>query len=808
MIRNYILVAIRNLIRNKFFSALNIFGLAVGMSICMAIIMLVADQMMYDRHNVNRERIFRINSYRVDNNGVDEGGIDNATSPMPLRQELLEQYTGIEKVVRIKRGFGNGWLEFENQNVNIPIKGFFADAEVFDVFGYDFQYGDPQTALTLPYSVVLTRKAASKLFREENPIGKVMKVGDLGTYTVTGVLKETENKSHLVFEALASMATVKSKQAEGKGDDVLDNWMNFWEGWTYVLLEDGKSPEDIQPHLDKIHKAHIASVVNPEVYKAKFRMQGLTEITPGRLINNPIGPSLPWAFVYFLGGLAGVVMLTSCFNFTNLSIARSLKRAKEIGVRKATGAARWQIFMQFLSESIVVSLCSLILAFVLLILVKPLMLQLTFARIFMWDLESNYVVFGVFLVFAVVVGIFAGLFPAVVLSGFEPVKVLKNLNTVKLFSRMGLRKALLVSQFTLSLIFILTVIVMYNQLELFLNNDYGFAMEKNIAVKLNNTSAQALKTELLKYPGIKNVAGASHVPAAGTTYGSDFKKELSEKEWTGLDYFLVDEDYLKNMEVELVAGKYFSAESGESNKNLIVINETAAKAFHFATPIDALGQEIIQKADSSRKVIIGVVKDYNHRALMSKLEPMALRYEPDRISLLQVRYSGDKDKATESIKKAWATVNPDLKIDYKEVEEEIKFMYNTVFGDLVNILGVVAGLAIMISCLGLLGMATYTIETRMKEISIRKVLGSTDQALVLLLSKGFLKLLLIAVVIGVPLAWFINNLWLELMAYHTTMSGSVIGSGVLILFFLGAITIGSQTLRAAFTNPVDNLKSE
>jgi putative ABC transport system permease protein len=778
------------------------------MSICMAIIMLVADQMMYDRHNANRERIFRINSYRVDNNGVDRGEINSATSPLPLREELLEQYTGVEKVVRIKRGFGNGWLEFENQNVNIPIKGFFADAEVFDVFGYEFQYGDPQEALTLPYSVVLTRKAASKLFKEENPIGKTMKVGDLGTYTVTGVLKETENKSHLVFEALASMATVKSKQAEGKGDDVLDNWMNFWEGWTYVLLEDGKSPEDIQPHLDKIHKTHIASVPNPEVYKAKFRMQGLTEITPGGLINNPIGPSLPWVFVYFLGGLAGVVMLTSCFNFTNLSIARSLKRAKEIGVRKATGAARWQIFMQFLSESIVVSLCSLIFAFVLLILVKPLMLQLTFARIFMWDLESNYVVFGVFLVFALVVGIFAGLFPAVVLSGFEPVKVLKNLNTVKLFSRMGLRKALLVSQFTLSLIFILTVIVMYNQLELFLNNDYGFTMEKNIAVKLNNTSAQALKTELLKYPGIKNVAGASHVPAAGTTYGSDFKKELSEKEWTGFDYFLVDEDYLKNMEVELVAGKYFSAENGEGNKNLIVINETAVKALHFSTPIDALGQEIIQKADSSKKVIIGVVRDYNHRALMSKLEPLALRYEPDRIALLQVRYSGDKDEATESIKKAWATVNPDLKIDYKEVEEEIKFMYNTVFGDLVNILGVVAGLAIMISCLGLLGMATYTIETRMKEISIRKVLGSTDQALVLLLSKGFLKLLLIAVLIGVPLAWFINNLWLELMAYHTTMNVSVIGSGVLILFVLGAITIGSQTLRAAFTNPVDNLKSE
>jgi putative ABC transport system permease protein len=808
MIRNYILVAIRNLTRNKFFSAINIFGLAVSMSICMAIIMLVADQMLYDQHNTNSNRIYRVNSYRVDNNGVDLRGIDNATSPMPLREELLEKYTGIEKIVRIKRGFGNGWLELENQNVNIPLKGFFADPEVFDVFQYEFQYGDPHTALSTPYSVVLTRKAANKLFKEENPVGQTVKVGEIGTYTITGVLKETENKSHLVFEALASMSTIKSKQAEGKEDNDLDNWLDFWGGWTYILLESEKTPGDVNPHLEKIYKAHISSVPNPDTYKANFRLQGITEITPGPLINNPIGPSLPWVFVYFLGGLAGIVMLTSCFNFTNLSIARSLKRAKEIGVRKVTGAARWQIFIQFLSESIVVSLCALVLAFVFLLLVKPLMLQLTFARIFMWDLEANFAVYGVFLVFALVVGIFAGLFPAVVLSGFEPVRVLKNLGTMKVFSRMGLRKALLVSQFTLSLFFILTVIVMYNQLDLFLTQDYGFALENNMMVKLNNTSPHALKSELLKNPSIESVSAVSHVPAGGTTYGSGFKKDLADKEWTDIDYFAVDEDYLKNMELELVAGKHFAAENGDANKNFVVINEEAVKSFHLKNPIDAIGEELIHQDDSSRKVIIGVLKNYTHRALMSKQEPMALMYDPEQIGLLQVRYSGTPQEVSKIIEKSWSAVNPNLKVDYKEVQEEIKFLYNTVFGDLVNVLGVVAGLAIMISCLGLLGMATYTIETRMKEISIRKVLGSTDQALILLLSKGFFTMLLIAVIIGVPLAIGINNFWLELMAHHTTVSFGVITLGVSLLLILGAITIGSQTLRAAFTNPVNNLKNE
>jgi putative ABC transport system permease protein len=808
MIRSYFLVAIRNLTRNKFFSILNIFGLAVAMSICMAIIMLVADQMKYDRFNSNRSLIYRVNTYGVDNNGVDRGGIDNSTSPMPLKQELLDNYTGIGKVVRLKRGFGNNWLEFETQNVNIPLKGYFADPELLTFFEYELQYGEAKTALTAPYSVVLTRQAANKLFKEENPVGLTIKVGDLGTYTVTGVLKETDQKSHIIVEAFASMSTIKSLQAEGKFGNELENWMDFWNGWTYIMLEPGKTLADVEQHLDQIYKKHIASNPNPDAFKARFRLQSLTDITPGRLINNPIGPSLPWAFVYFLSGLAAVIMLTSCFNFTNLSLARSLKRAREIGVRKVTGALRWQIFTQFLSESIVISLCALIAALFLLIIAKPFMMQLTFARVFMWDLEANYVVFAIFLVFSVVVGIFAGLFPAIVLSSFEPVKVLKNLNTVKLFSRMGLRKTLLVSQFTISLIFILTVLVMYNQLDLFLNKDYGFNMKNNIMIKLNNTSASALKAELLKYPEIKNVAAASHVPAAGITYGEGFKKELGEKDWRNINYFAVDEDYLKNMEISMIAGKYFEAEQGLSNRNFIVINEEAIKTFGFRSAIDALGEEIIHQRDSSRKVIIGVVKNYNHSQLTSKLEPMALMYDPAQVGLLQVRFAGTYESAIKAVEKAWAAVNPTLKVDHKTIEVEIKYFYNTVFGDVVNILGVIASLAIMISCLGLLGMATYTIETRMKEISIRKVLGSTDEALVLLLSKGFLKMLLLSMIIGIPAAWFLNNFWLQFMAYRTSIGPGTITIGISILFALGAVTIGSQTLRAAFTNPVKNLKNE
>jgi putative ABC transport system permease protein len=808
MLTNYIKVAIRNLRRYKFFSLINISGLAISMSICMGIMMLVADQVFYDQHNSKGDRVFRVFSRPVGNDGLERGGMDNSTSPLTLKDELLTNYTGVEKAVRIKRGFGNNWMEMEEQDVNIPLKGFFADPEVFDVFEYEMQYGDPKTALVEPYSVVLTRAAANKLFKEENPVGQTIKVGEIGTYMVTGVLKETKNKSHIVFEGLASMATVKSLEASGKAEELLDNWTNFWNGWTYIVIEDGKSPKDIQAHLDNIFKKHIASIENPETFKAKFLLQNLNEITPGKFMNNPIGPFLPWMFIYFLGGLALIVLLTSCFNFTNLSIARSLTRAREIGVRKVTGAARWQIFSQFLTESVVIAIFSLVLGLGLLAIVKPLMMQMTFARIFMWDLQANYVVYIIFAVFAIVVGVIAGFFPAAVLSGFQPVKVLKSLNSMKLFSRLGLRKALLVIQFTLSLVFILTVIITYNQLDLFLGKDHGFEMQNNLVVRLNNTSAEVLKSELSKYNNVVNVAAASHIPASGMSYGNGFKKKIEDKDWTSLGYFAADENYLENIGVKLVAGRNFSVGLGDGNKNFMLINESAVKAFHFDTPLDAIGEELISNADSVKRTIIGVIKDYNHQMLVEKIEPMALMYTPSEFNILQVKYTGSFENASKSVERAWANVNPAFKLDYKDMDAEIKKNYDAIFGDLVDVLTVVAFLAVIISCLGLLGMATYTTETRIKEISIRKVLGSSDQALVFLLSKGFLKLLSVSILIGVPIAYFGNNLWLEFMAYRTEIDFTVIATGVLTMLALGAITIGSQTLKAAFTNPVDNLKNE
>jgi len=456
----------------------------------------------------------------------------------------------------------------------------------------------------------------------------------------------------------------------------------------------------------------------------------------------------------------------------------------------------------------VVALFALLLAIGMLMLIKPYMLELAFARALKWDLQGNYFVYALFLFFAVAVGTIAGLFPAGVLSGFQPVKVLKNLGNSRLMSKMGLRKTLLVAQFTLSLIFIITVTVVYNQLQLFMNYDKGFNTTNKIIVRTGETDKSVVKNELKKLSGINSVSAVSHIPSAGIVYGHGFKKSLTDADWTSMNYFSVDEDYLQNMDIELVAGRFFDAGAGESNKNFIVINEEAVRSFQYGSNLDAIGQILINQPDSTEKQIIGVVKDYNHQMFADKLGSMALMYNPDEFSLIQVSYTGDYVSVKEKIEASWASLFPELKSDIRAFDEEMNELYNIVFGTLVKILGFVAFLAIVISCLGLLGMATYTVETRKKEIALRKVLGGSNQSLVLILSKGYLSILLLAMALAIPAAYFINNFWLQNFAFHVSVDALTILFGVTVLLLFGGLTIGSQTIQAAFVNPVENLKSE
>ena len=800
MFFNYLKVGIRNLLKNKTFSLINILGLATSMSVCIVIIMLVADQLSYDRHNTKRESIYRINTER--NNTSDLVNVF-ATSPLPLAEKLTQEYSGVKNATRIRKGFGNNWVGFDN-DINIPIGGFFVDPNFLDIFEYQLEYGNSATALTEPNSVVLTKKAAKKLYEKENPVGEIIKVGEMGEYKVTGILKDFGTKSHIKFEALASISTVKNLEIDSTLSPALNSWRNSTSGWVYIELNEGTSPSEVKKNLATINNEIYASM---EDRNYRFLLQNISNITPGPLLGNQIGPGLPNIFIYFLVGLAMIIMLSACFNYTNLTIARSLTRAKEIGIRKVSGAYKYQIFSQFISEAVIISVIALVLSLLILVVLKPAFYQLSFAQLLQWDLNASPIVYITCIVFSVFVGLIAGVLPALLLSSFEPIKVLTSLSGIKLFSKIGMRKALLVIQFTMSLIFIISTSLVYKQLNYMVNADYGFSKHNMINVQLGDTNHEVLKSELLKFTSIENIALASHIPAAGTTYGEGIKVNPQGEE-IDLSYFAVDEGYIDNLQLDLIAGRNFKAGATVEQENQVIVNYKTIEKLKFGTPQEAIGKVFFLN-DTVQIEIIGVVADYNHQTMMQNIAPMALKYLPEEYSHIQVRYGeGKREAAVADIKTSWEKVNPEKKIDYRGFDETLSEFYDFIFGDLVSIVGLFSFIAIMVACLGLLGMATFTTETRLKEVSIRKVLGASEKNIILLLSRSFMMLLGIAILIALPTSYFLNSFWLDMIAYRIDMSFSTIALSTLTILVLGVLTIGSQTIKAATLNSADTLKME
>lgn len=800
MLRNYFKTAFRNILRNKTFSLINVFGLSLSLAVCLVIIMIVSDQLSMDRHVKDADRIFRVNTQKLH----DDGPVNiNATSPLPIGGELMDNYTGITEQVRIRRGFGNGWIGIENDS-NIPLGGFYADPQFINFFSYELESGNAQTALVEPYSVVLTKKASIKLFGDNEPIGEVIDMGDIGDYKVTGVLADSDQKSHIVFEALASMSTTDILEKDSTLYNANGNWNSTTAGWVYIKLDENKSTSEVIDHLVAIDEKYYA---DKKLVDYRFLLQNLLDINPGPLIGNQIGPGLPMIFVYFLGGLALLVMISACFNYTNLSIAKSINRAKEVGVRKVSGAMKSQIFAQFLLESVLIALCSLVFAYVIVVITEPAFYELKLVSLLQWELAMGWKVIAFSILFSLLVGIIAGLFPSVVLSAFQPIKVLKDMGNMKLFSKLGLRKVLLTAQLALSLFFIISVVLIYNQLTLMVTTDKGFNAEQIINIPLIKTDGEQFRTELEKQSYVQAVTLASHIPASGTSRGEYFKRNL-EDERIDINYFTVDQGYLELMDIQLLAGRDIDYEVNKEHERELLINEKAISALGFESVHAALGATIFTE-DSLEVSIVGVVENYHHQMMMQEIGPLAIRFIPGDFGYAHVKiHEGSNEKAEAQILDAWRVINPTKQMEYKYLDAEIQEYYDMLFGDLAKLISVFSFLALTVASLGLLGMAIYTTNSRIKEVSIRKVLGASNQNVIYILSKGFVKLIGWSILFAVPLAYFVNNLWLQNLATRTNISFGVVFFSTLILTLLSAIIIGSQTVRAGHLNPAESLKNE
>ena len=810
MFQNYIKIGWRNIVKYKAFSAINVFGLALAMSVCMLIILMLADQRRYDAFHEKGDRIYRITL-----------STNYATTPIPLASTLRTDYTVTEATTTLCPGPA-GDATYKDKLAEM--RGYFADPSFFTIFSFELEKGNPATALQQPNTAVISQELAYQLYGNDDPIGKTFDFSDRqlsfpqegsgvgappvswGTYTVTGVIDESKYKSHLKFDVLMSAASQASLIAAKKMEDRSNIWDWYYTPYTFVLLKEDKQLPALQAALDDLALRTYTDKKNEVTKDLRFIPQKLSDVQLN-LKGNDTNNRLPRVGYQFLIILASIIMLTACFNYTNLSVARALTRAKEIGIRKVTGARSGSIVIQFLSESVITSLIALVLATGFLYLLAPAFKKLWLNKFLNFELPTTPEVYVAFFAFALLIGLIAGIYPAFYLSKYNPVKALKSLG-VSHRGRLGVRKTLSVSQFIISLFFITTSVLVYRQFSYFMQFDYGFKTENIVNVELQGVEFEKLKHSLSSVPEVSMISGTDIIPATGTNNGMEIIRHGTQAEYIQTNVLHTDESFLDNLGVKIIAGRKLP--SREEGSNYIVISRKALEKLGFNYPQDAVGQTVEARWSNEQLVIAGVFEDFTYKMLINtrQINPIVLRNQPAAFQYANVKIASPDPMGTiKKLEAEWKKIDPIHPFKYEFFDQQLAAMQQGVF-DLVMILGFIAFLAIVISCLGLLGMATYTTERRTKEIGIRKVLGAEDFTIARLLSKEFIIMLGFAVFIGAPLSYIVNNLWLRQLTTRVEFGLGTILIGVLILLGMGMLTIGSQTFRASKANPVNSLKSE
>ena len=798
MFKNYFKTSIRSIGRNKLFSAINIFGLAVSMSVCLLMITMYTEVKSYDQFHTDVDNLYRINTFQQ---YMENDAYRYASTSLALGNRMKEEVPGLEHITLLRRGVGGDATVGENA---FPVGGLYADEEFFNVLTFEMLRGNAQDALLNPYSIVLTDETTERLFGDEDPLDQNLKLGD-DTYTVTGVVKKPPFNSHMKFQALVSLSTyIQEMEANPEENQNWNKFGNMWTSYIYFRPSEGVSTEDIQARLDLICEEENAQMKYTTITTA---IEPVSKIMTGETdMSNQLGSSMGRGPLLLFAGLSLIVILSAGFNYTNLSIARSLRRSKEVGVRKVVGAKRFQIFNQFIVEATLISLAALVIAIFGFYLIKPLFLGINpeIGSIFRLELGIEQVIY--FLLFAIVVGFLAGFLPALFLSKLKAISILKTNTSTKLFSRIALRKSLLVIQFTLSLIFIIAATIANRQFQYALNYDLGFTTENVLNVQLEGNDPTETAAVFERIPEIESISKSAFVLSVGSTWGTQMFSE-DKLDSSTVYYLSVDHNYIPMMNHKLLAGSNFPVKDKVENEESIILNETALKKFRLGTPKEAIGK--IVEFDNKDLMISGVVEDFNNQTIGSEIRSFAFRHLPQIAGVLNLKLStNDMIGTREKIKSAWEEFDQVHDFNASFYDERIEDAY-AMFSVLYKIVGFLAFLTICIASLGLLGMGVYTAETRLKEISVRKVLGATETSLVKLLSKSFILLILIAAVIAIPITYFLfESLILADQVHRAPIGVFELIAGVIIIFAIGFFTIGSQIWKAAKANPADTLRAE
>lgn len=804
MLRSIVLTAFRNIFRNRAFSAINLAGLSISMSLGLLIITVIQEQFTFDKFHADTDRIYRVNTRALRTDG---GAEPYASVPFPLGQAIEKEYTFSESVVRVNR-YLNG--DATAGTITVPVRGLLADPAMLQVFHFPLEKGDAVTALSSPTGLVITRETAVRLFGNADPLGKTVTFSQYGEFQVTGVLAPLPGRTHFEFEALGSTALLPRLERDRVIETVTDSWGNYYASYVYVKLKEGASPGDMEKALGKIATKYYRDVALETRDKGyEFFALPLADLTPGPILSNQMGTGMPMFLVIFLAVLAGIIMLMACFNYTNLMVAKSLSRVREIGIRKAIGARRRQVFVQFIGEAIVFSLMALVASYGLLQLLKPAFRELNITREFAVTLNESGILYLYFLGFAVAVGLIAGMLPSAYLSALKPVAVLKDNRAAKGVSRQALRKSLIVTQFALSVGFIIVITVIFNQVNYMLEKDYGFNDRDKLNIALQGVAYEKVATEVERIPGVISVGGVSHRLGTWQDRASDYQKSPGSEPFVMRD-FMVDRQYIEQIGLQFLAGRNLEplAERGTPERE-IILNEKALERFGFKTPAEAIGEPVYLN-DTLALSVVGVVRDFHFRPMNYEIGPLALRSNPSEFGYLSAQVApGQGERVAAALESIWTRLDPVHPLEWKMMVDEIDEAYTqSGFVDVVKIVGYISFLAVTLACLGMLGMAMYATRLRLKEISIRKVMGASEGEVVFVLSRAFLWLIGIGACVGTPLGYFLGTVFLESYAYRSPIGVFTILSGVILMGLLGILTIGSQTWTAARRNPVESLRYE
>lgn len=796
MLINYLRIAFRNLARQKMFTLINIFGLALSMSISLLVLMHLRDQLGYDRFHPDTQRLYRIISEVSNKQG---NTFRLATTPLPLANELSRNYDFIENTVRIyplgskKAGIGNKQL---------PINACFTDPGFFDLFGFRVIEGRGREGLAQPNSIILSLETAKKFFGNSKAIGRVLHFDQLGDFQVTGILDKPAGKSHINFEALVSMSSVAYLENSGRLNSNSQNWSNGTSAYTYVLLKKGAAKKQLAQAVEQVSNNLMKQSKLEGREGFSFEAQSFNSIILGEDLAFNLGNSGSRGKMLAEIGIALIILLSACFNYTNLSLARALKRGKEVGIRKVAGAFRMQIFAQFIIESVLLSIISLGFACLLL---KLMMDNSIFSEMIPAGATLSPGLFIWFFIFSLFTGLLAGSLPAWTLSSFRPVEVLKNLANIKLLGSNGLRKSLIVIQFTLSMVIIIFTITFFRQFRYMAMADPGFNARNILSVPVAAPALELFVNEVSKVRGVELVSAVSVNPGKEAA-GSVNIRNAQGNDPIPMEYYDVDSNFIRNMDLDLLAGKTFTLAQTNSSETQVILTRAAMGPLNFKTPDDAIGK-IVWMDDSTNVEVIGVISDFYNRGLEQPYRPIMLRNRTELLQVLNIRTLNDHDNSVlEEVQTIWKNINPDQPFEGKWLYDEL-YQRKSAWGT-ISILGFLSIISITLASLGLLGMVVYNTEARKKEISIRKVMGASVSALIMLLSRGFIRLVLIGGLIAMPLGYVLGYFFLAIFANRVGMGFGFMVLGLASMLGIGLLIIGSLVFKVAMANPVTNLRTE